>query len=259
MKISERKQAFGSIAKDYQKYRGTYNKKVYTLLASLIKKPSAGSTIPILDLGCGTGISTEPLVDIKQSEVIGCDPDSLMLKEARVSAQKKGLPIKYIEGKAEKIPLKDDSLAGIISAAAFHWFANERTMKEIKRVLMKNGIFFVFWKLSAKTSNPTIGGEIYKKYKWHGIPHKLRIPENVKAIFQNAGFRKIKTATIPYTEKRTIKDSVGLIKTSSEYALLSAEEKKCFITEMTAAYKKALKGKDVVSTKKEICICYGFK
>ena len=64
----------------------------------------------ILDIGCGTGKSTEPLIKIfKNAEIVGCDPDAAMLAEAKASAKKLGLPIEYVEGRAERLPFVDDS------------------------------------------------------------------------------------------------------------------------------------------------------
>lgn len=258
MKFSDRKNSFGAIAKEYQKYRGTYNKKLYLLLSGLIKAHK-NSKNKILDLGCGTGISTEPLIKVKGVEVFGCDPDIRMLKEARKSATKRKLPIKYVLGSAEKIPFEQDTFTTITAGAAFHWFASVKSVKKICSFLKEKGVFFVYWKVSIKGENPTIGKEIYKKWKWHGIPEKLRSPENVKVIFQKAGLKKIGTVRIPFVEKRTIEDSVGLIKTSSEYSLLSPTNRKLFVKELTLAHKKILGSKKIVTMKREVCVCYGFK
>lgn len=260
--ISTNKQSFGSVAKDYKKFRGNYDTKLYKFLLSLLAKKK-NEKFSILDLGCGVGNSTEPLLEVAkktkiQTEVFGCDPDIEMLKEAQKSAKKNKLNIKYLVGSAEKIPFEKEKFDLIFSGAAFHWFANKKAMREVQRVLKKNGVYVVFWTQSINDGQPVIGQELYKKYKWQGIPKEFREVEYVKKFLSKNRFLKVKTIKIPFIEFRTISETIGLMKTNSTYALLSNKDKKEFIKEMTKAYKKALGSKKSV-VKQEIRICYGFK
>jgi len=260
MKLA-RKQAFGQVAKDYKKYRGSYNKKLYEFLFSLMKEKK---DVSVLDLGCGVGNSTEPIARMARAKktdvsVFGCDPDPLMLAEARKSAKKARLPIAYVEGTAEALPFGPSEFSAVTSGAAFHWFATPKAFREIKRVLRPRGFFFVFWTQHVGEKGPTVGIELYKKYKWQGIPHKLRESRYVKGLFVKAGFKKVRTTEIPLSSTFTIREIVGLIKTNSSFALLSPADKKIFEREMTKAYKTALGKKKRIVTREEIRICYGYK
>ncbi len=164
----------------------------------------------------------------KNTNIIGCDPDVKMLQEAKMSSKKNKLPITYVLAKAEKLPFRSSQFDLITSGAAFHWFATKKAMSEIQRVLNKGGFYAVYWTQNIKTERTTIGQELYKKYKWQGIPQKLRDLEYVKDLFKKGGFTKIKTLKLPFTEKKTITETIGLIKTNSTYALLSAENKNEF-------------------------------
>jgi ubiquinone/menaquinone biosynthesis C-methylase UbiE len=75
---------FGEFVKEYERARRIYDKAVFDYLKTLV---SANDPI-ILDLGCGTGISTRQLAKI--ARVIGCDPDPLMLAAARKRKNLKG-------------------------------------------------------------------------------------------------------------------------------------------------------------------------
>ena len=89
----------------------------------------------ILDLGCGTGISTRQVAP-KAAAVVGCDPDSAMLQQAKSSG---GKNITYMAGGATCIPGKDASFDGVTIFSAFHWFANSTAIAEIFRVLRPGG------------------------------------------------------------------------------------------------------------------------
>jgi ubiquinone/menaquinone biosynthesis C-methylase UbiE len=253
MNLNRHKQSFGKIAKNYQKYRNPYNQKLYKLLFSLIPNKD----ISVLDIGCGTGKSIEPLVKLgKKVKLFGCDPDKQMLKIAQQNALVLDLPITYIYGAAEKLPFDKNSFEVTISGSAFHWFANVKSLKEIRRVLKTKGMLFTFWSMY-RSGNKTVGAEVYKKYNWKAVPEKLRDLAYISSIFKKSGLRNIKTIAIPYTSKQTIENYIGGLKTASPFLVLSSKEKIAFEKDIRRALKSEIKGKYYIS-KKEIRICYGF-
>ncbi len=261
MKINSHKQAFGAVAKEYKKWRGGEDKRLYELLVSLLGKKTDAA---VLDVGCGVGNSTEPVLAFAKKHKIsmtitGSDIDDRMLVEARKSAKANKLPIEYVEAPAEKLPFPKESFDMAYSGAAFHWFATKKALGSIKRVLKPGGTYAAFWVLFAPSAKPPIGIEMYKKYKSQGIPQKLRNAENVKKIFASAGFKKVTAVKIPFTETKTVEDIIGNLKTNSTYALLSPENRKDFVSGMRKAYKEALKGKNTVTDKRELIIVHGTK
>lgn len=258
MKQSEQGTSFGLIAKEYQKHRRSYDPRLYKLLFSLLSERK----LTILDIGCGTGKSTEPLLleaGKRKVSVVGVDPDEAMLREARLSAKKKKLLIDYVKGTAELLPFKKEGLDGVISGTAFHWFGNKRAIRKIKTSLKEHGIFLIFWTQRIKSSKPAVGSELYKKYKWRGIPKKFKEQRFVCKLLSEMGFKEVKKATIPFLERKTIPEIIGNLKTSSSYTLMSSGAKKQFIKEMTRTYKMALGEKEYELKKLEIRVCYGFK
>jgi ubiquinone/menaquinone biosynthesis C-methylase UbiE len=259
--ISKHKQVFGLYADNYKKYRGEYTKKLYEIISSFVDKKTKDYLV--LDLGCGVGNSTEPFYKkvskMKNApKVFGCDPDENMIKVAKKSAKKQKISIEYMIGSAEKIPFEKNTFNLIFSGAAFHWFANKKSIKEIKRVLKENGIYLIFWTQNTKNNAPVIGKDFFQKYKWKGIPQEWRESENVKKFLIEAGFDSVSTLKIPYVEKRSMNETIGLIKTNSAYSLLSEDQRKEFLREMKKDYKKYY-GDNKNTIKQEIHICFGYK
>ncbi len=89
----------------------------------------------VLDLACGTGISTRQLA-AGGIKVVGCDIDPLML---RYATDRGGARIRYAIGRAEAIPFKDASFDAVTSFCGYHWFDPARAMPEIARVLRPEG------------------------------------------------------------------------------------------------------------------------
>lgn len=79
-----------------------------------------------LDVGCGTGISSELFTD-----VIGIDPSEKLLKLNKN---------KCFKASAEELPFDDNSFENVISVTAIHNFNDiEQGLKEMKRVGRKFG------------------------------------------------------------------------------------------------------------------------
>ncbi|MEM4336767.1 MAG: class I SAM-dependent methyltransferase [Candidatus Woesearchaeota archaeon] len=94
----------------------------------------------ILDVGCGTGIATS----FFKCEV-GIDPAEKMIEIAK----KKYRKIKFILGKAEKLPFRDNEFDVVISLTTIQNFEDiDKGLKEIKRVAREFVLSFL--KVSGK-------------------------------------------------------------------------------------------------------------
>jgi ubiquinone/menaquinone biosynthesis C-methylase UbiE len=94
----------------------------------------------VVDLAAGTGKLTAPLL-ATGAKVIAVEPSDGMLAVLR-----RRVPgAESIRGTAEDIPLDDESADLVVVAQAFHWFANERALAEIHRVLRPGGVLGLLW------------------------------------------------------------------------------------------------------------------
>ena len=247
MEIDKHKKQFGNQAENYTKYRLPYIEEVHSLLFSTLPK---GST-KILDLACGTGKSTEPLVK-NGLEIFGVDHDPLMIKEAQKQAAEKGLSIQYSVSEVENLLYEDNQFDAITVGTAFHWFVNEKALAEIKRVLKKDGLLFIYWVLTTKDipEEDEIPGSIFQSYSWERVPPKLRDLDYISKFLSDGCFRDVKTAQLPYAYNTTIEERVGLQKTASAYEILSDEEKGRFLNEVAEVLTEKL-GADLTSLLKK--------
>ena len=95
----------------------------------------------LLDVGCGTGLTTEPWDCVK----FGIDPARKLIAKARNKEE-----IEYKIGEAENIPYPDKSFDYVISITAIQNFHDiQKGLKEIKRV-GKDKFVLSFLKRSAK-------------------------------------------------------------------------------------------------------------
>ncbi len=254
--LSKHKKTFGSIAKDYTKYRRPYPKKVFQMFfLCMAEKPKK-----ILDLACGTGKSTESLIK-KGVEVVGIDHDLAMIKEAKSQAKQKGLTITYVVGDVEHLNFPRETFDAITIGTAFHWFVNQKAIRKIVHALKPNGLIFIYWTLTTKEvpEENSLPGSFYTKYEWERVPAKLRDMGHVRKFLEKNKFIKVNSFVIPFTHRDTVADQVGLLKTASAYAVLTTEEKKQFVKESRTILTEKLGERKYFPFEEEIQICYGYK
>ncbi len=129
--------AYDNLAGDYDSSRLGYADEVYDLLVSFGLRPGAR----VLDIGCGTGLASGPLID-NHFDVTGIDPSESMLEHAR-----RHFPsATWRTGRAEAVPFAEDTFDVAISAQVFHKVDRTAAMEEIVRVLKPGGITAIWWK-----------------------------------------------------------------------------------------------------------------
>ncbi len=253
----KRSLSFGAVAENYQKYRGSYDIRVYKLLAKILGGPN--KKYRILDIGCGTGKSTEPLVKIfKDSVIIGGDPDKGMLKVAKKSAKEKSLKIKYKQTRAEEMPFNSGYFDAIIAGTAFHWFSTKKAIKEIKRTLKPEGIFFVFWR---RHKEDLINfSELRKKYKIKSFVNKYKNNnEFLVDTLKKLGFRDVKTEKVEFKSKTDLKKMIEDIKTNSFYLAMSAKKREEYLSDVENNFLSIAGTNKTITQNGEVLVAYGKK
>lgn len=143
---------YDSISKGYEELHKEEQLKKLELIKKYLKVKRDEK---LLDVGCGTGLTTSPW----KCKRYGIDPSKKLLEKAK----KKYPDIKLKLASAEKIPFKNKFFDVIISVTALQNFTNlEKALKEMKRV-GKNKFVFTFLKKSKKQKK--IDSTIKKYFK----------------------------------------------------------------------------------------------
>ena len=95
----------------------------------------------VVDLGCGTGLSTRPWAD-RAKAVVGLDPSADMLEAARAAS--KAANITYKPGTGQDTGLESGSVDVVTCSSAVHWMEPAPPVKEISRILRKDGVLLVY-------------------------------------------------------------------------------------------------------------------
>jgi ubiquinone/menaquinone biosynthesis C-methylase UbiE len=146
-----------------------------------------------LDLGCGTGRFSHALSTHFQCDVLGVDPSTRMLDQAR--AKDHGPRVQYQLGSGEELPVGAESVELIFMSMVFHHFTRPaRVAEECRRVIRSRGLVFV------RTGTfERIPAYPYVSFIAETVPlleRTLPPVAGIRRTFENAGFRLVDAGVI---------------------------------------------------------------
>ncbi len=197
----------------YDKYRPSPPIEILQQTLNYLGKPKAEL---ILDLGCGTGISTK-VWEGYANEIIGIEPSVEMIEIAK--SKSKNAQIKYLVGYSNDIQLSSNSVDVVSCSQSFHWMEPKSTLKEISRVLKDKGILIIYdviWP-------PSVNFEFEKAYKElfenirtmtedlsEVITHRWEKKKHFENIRISGSFDFLKETYFHKTEKLTKNQFIGI-------------------------------------------------
>lgn len=229
--MKRRSGEFGRLVKNYKAMRPNYPLAVISDIYVQIKVH-----IPvILDLGCGTGISSRQLAK-RRSSIIGCDVDVDMLAHA---SKEKYKNIKYVMGDAEKLPFLKQSFDAITMFTSFHWFTTKKALSEIKRVLKPNGIVFIIQPRYKSSVRAELRKIINQELRL-GIRPRYGVKKFPDVLSDN-NFQIIKTKNYKTNHKYTLSQFIKLMQSISTWTYVPASQQKNILGLLKIHYSKLLK------------------
>ncbi|MDQ2743915.1 MAG: methyltransferase domain-containing protein [Chloroflexota bacterium] len=204
-------QAFDQVADAYERGRPSYPADA---VAHLIQTFSISSSSTVLDLAAGTGKFTRLLVS-SGARIIAVEP----LEGMRAKLAAHNLAVEILSGSAEAIPVADASVDVVTIAQAFHWFANERALSEIHRVLRPGGGLALIWN-RRDTTQPVQHalGALMEPYRGDVPTHH---DADWRAIFNHTRlFTPLEEWSTPHTQKVDVPGLIDRVLSVSFMAVL---------------------------------------
>jgi len=127
---------WSALAEAYDSRPG-YSSELYDTIASFGLTRAAS----VLDVGCGTGIASEPFA-LNGFAVTGVDPSQGMLERARTRLPDATL----LEGSAERLPFPQARFDLAICADALHLLDRGPALAEMIRVVKPGGTIAIWWR-----------------------------------------------------------------------------------------------------------------
>jgi len=226
-----KKSVFGDLAKNYKDTRPGYPTAVIKEIYVQLKKPKPR----ILDLGCGTGISTRQLAQ-GNGMIIGCDIDAKMLVHASTDGYKN---ISYVRAGAEKLPFENKSFDAVAMFTSFHWFANKKALEEIRRVLKPNGVLCIIQPSYKKPHNRELR-EIINQTLNLNIQRAYGLINFEEFLVKNK-FRIIRKKIYKTTQKYTLSKFIKLLQSYSTWSYVPVSKRPQILKLLKSHYRQYLR------------------
>src|SRR5262249_6653615 len=145
---------FDGLANIYDRHRPHYPDSAIDFI---IREGNVQASSRLVDVGCGTGISTRQLAS-RGIPVVGIEPNAEMRALAQSTPVSPGVPVpQFREGRAEATALADGSADLVLSAQAFHWFQPAEALAEFHRILVPDGLVVLMWNDQDRSDPLTAG------------------------------------------------------------------------------------------------------
>jgi ubiquinone/menaquinone biosynthesis C-methylase UbiE len=150
----------------------------------------------VLDLGSGTGRFSPLLAQVFGGPVFGVEPSDKMREVA--AAQAAHPAVTYLAGRAEAIPLADNSVDVVLTMLSFHHVRDRAAgAAEIARVLKPGGRYLTYTPFSDR----------FPDIHWHRFFPEAREVEKrmfptlaeIEALFGGVGLRKVSLTRISHS------------------------------------------------------------
>lgn len=179
-----------------EEYDDSTNRQFYrSIMARLLEEcPPLGGMG--LDLGCGTGFSTEVLVDTYPLvHWVGVDASLQMLEKGKNKPNLSKIP--WVAADAIRLPFADASFDVVVANFSWHWFG-ESAGAEVNRILKPNGLFLASVPLrqwANSTGNRLLARVLYTnrhRYQprssqgYHFKQTEMLLPGNVQTLVRVA-------------------------------------------------------------------------
>jgi SAM-dependent methyltransferase len=202
---------FSSRVADYAAHRPRYPPAVYE---SLRTRLGVGRGSVVADIGSGTGIFAEPLLEMG-CVVYAVEPNREMRAEAERALASRFAHFHSVSGTAEATTLAGRSVDLVIAAQAFHWFDPAEANAECRRILRPGGSAALVW-----NTRKTAGARFLEAYEallnefgtdYAAVRHDRADPHRLGQFFPN-GLERI---VFPNAQRLDLQGLVGRLLSSS--------------------------------------------
>lgn len=244
---------FSPLAGAYKRFRVGYGPELEAYIGERLAAGPAGA---VLDLACGTGLSTAPLAKWAQGPVIGMDISGVLVRKAPKLVA--GTTLRYVLGDATQWPVASATLSAITCAQALHWIPPEPVLLEALRSLRPGGSCFAYWKYP-HPDEPYQAPADEILSRMHGRPIRQGFSLKEPPDFRNFGFDTFERVELEMRIPYTLDDYVGFMRSRYRIKELAGDRLEEFIGAYRAEMEKLIRADETIQERNLIFVFGGRK
>jgi ubiquinone/menaquinone biosynthesis C-methylase UbiE len=177
-------------------------------LMDLIRRHAPSSVGLAVDLGCGTGRFTAALAEALGAPVLGVEPAANMRAAAEAKPHPAG--VRFVEGRADRIPLEDGAAGLVFLSQVMHHVADApAALREVRRVLRPAGRLCV-----RQTTRENLDSYFYQRFfpEARAVDER-RLPSRggLLKLAGTCGFRRVAVEALRHEIAATADDYVAKV------------------------------------------------
>ena len=180
---------FDTKSKNYVDYRPVFPQAAVDLIFSMVPEPV------MADIGSGTGRLSGRCLS-RATKLYAVEPNAQMRRAAEDQFADH-TNYQSVAAFAQQTSLPEKSLDVITVASAYHYFDNDATRQEFRRILKSNGYVFLFWDVYTGNIYDEEKAVIDQKYRTHPTYGTAR-ESRAEALFGKDKFQTKKFENIIY-------------------------------------------------------------
>lgn len=141
---AEGQRAFGSDPEGYHYTRPAYPEEIFDILR---QRCGLAPDCRTFEIGAGTGLCTQRLIELGASPVVAVEPDERLADFLATTFGASAPALDVRTATFESVDLPPSSFDLGTSASAFHWLDEAKSLSKIARVLREGGWWAVWWNL----------------------------------------------------------------------------------------------------------------
>lgn len=160
---------FDTKSKNYVDYRPVFPQDAVDLIFSIVPEPV------MADIGSGTGRLSGRCLS-RAAKLYAVEPNAQMRRAAEDQFSEH-INYQSVAAFAQQTSLPEKCLDVITVASAYHYFDNDATRQEFRRILKTDGYVFLFWDIYTGNAYDAEKATIDQKYRTHpssGTAHESR-------------------------------------------------------------------------------------
>ena len=197
---------YDDLAAGYERFGASASPELYATLWEVGLARGAR----VLDVGVGTGLSSEPLAR-EGALITGIDPSGAMLRYAQARLPRAQL----LQGRAEALPFPAASFDAVIAADVFHLLDQPAAISELGRVVRRGGLVAVWWQ-TLSTDADVLGHRAGATHDCGLEPVPEPLGGGFRAFYGSAAITDRTLRAIPALIRTTVDDWMGLERARAE-------------------------------------------